>query len=152
MASLTAMSYADIDFATVPAAPPARKNQRATSCPAPISAIVPYQRRSRLICRAFCRVSAPASMRALPSRAAPGVAASLAAGTPGQQPWERRAGRGRDEVPLGLGRRPPPTQLQSQALLAPRDGRGVVRREAGAQQQGEPAQQRLGGAAPPVVG
>src|SRR5918998_456518 len=58
------MSYADIDLATVPAAPPARKNQRATSWPAPISAIVPYQRRARLICRAFCRVSVPASMRA----------------------------------------------------------------------------------------
>src|SRR5450755_528402 len=55
------MSYAEIDFATVPAAPPARKNQRATSWPAPISAIVPYQRGSRLIRRAFCRVSAVAS-------------------------------------------------------------------------------------------
>src|SRR3954453_21950167 len=70
MASPTAMSYADIDFATVPAAPPARKNHRATSCPAPISAIVPYQRRSRLICRAFCKVSAPTSMSPLPSGAA----------------------------------------------------------------------------------
>ena len=28
----------------VPAAPPTRKNQRTTSWPAPISAIVPYQR------------------------------------------------------------------------------------------------------------
>src|SRR5438876_7052806 len=43
------MSYAEIVFATVPAAPPARKNQRATSCPAPISAKVPYLAASRLI-------------------------------------------------------------------------------------------------------
>src|SRR6266571_1548516 len=47
------MSYADIDFAIVPAAPPARKNQRATSCPAPISANVPYFVLSRLIWSAF---------------------------------------------------------------------------------------------------
>ena len=52
------MSYADIDFAMVPAAPPARKNQRATSWPAPISAMVPYQRGSRLIRSALCSVSA----------------------------------------------------------------------------------------------
>ena len=45
---------------------PARKNQRATSWPAPISAMVPYQRGSRLICRAFCSVSTPASMRTPP--------------------------------------------------------------------------------------
>jgi hypothetical protein len=35
------MSYAEMLFAIVPAAPPARKNQRTTSCPAPISAKVP---------------------------------------------------------------------------------------------------------------
>jgi hypothetical protein len=40
-----------MDLATVPAAPPTRKNQRTTSWPAPISAIVPYQRGSRLMQR-----------------------------------------------------------------------------------------------------
>src|SRR5438270_9097184 len=44
-------------FAIVPAAPPTRKNQRTTSCPAPISANVPYQRGSRLILSAFEWVS-----------------------------------------------------------------------------------------------
>src|SRR6516164_3268285 len=44
-------------FATVPAAPPTRKNQRTTSCPAPISANVPYQRGSRLILSALEWVS-----------------------------------------------------------------------------------------------
>src|SRR4029077_1170149 len=44
-------------FAIVPAAPPTRKNQRTTSCPAPISANVPYQRGSRLILSAFECVS-----------------------------------------------------------------------------------------------
>src|ERR671937_3008950 len=44
-------------LATVPAAPPTRKNQRTTSCPAPISANVPYQRGSRLILSAFEWVS-----------------------------------------------------------------------------------------------
>src|SRR3954447_10144356 len=70
-----------MDFATAPAAPPARKNQRATSCPAPISAIVPYQRRSRLICNAFCSVSTPASMRP-PQRCCPRVAASVVGQAP----------------------------------------------------------------------
>src|SRR3954447_12591447 len=56
------MSYAEMVLATVPAAPPARKNHRATSWPAPISAMVPYHRGSRLIRRAFCRVSAAASI------------------------------------------------------------------------------------------
>src|SRR4051794_22147356 len=41
----------------VPAAPPTRKNQRATSCPAPISAKVPYLLGSRLIRNAFWCVS-----------------------------------------------------------------------------------------------
>ena len=41
-ASLTTMSYAEMVLATVPAAPPTWKSQRATSCPPPISAIVPY--------------------------------------------------------------------------------------------------------------
>src|SRR6185436_10580438 len=40
-------------LAMVPEAPPTRKNQRATSCPAPISANVPYFVWSRLICSAF---------------------------------------------------------------------------------------------------
>src|SRR6266568_7086579 len=57
IASLTFMSYADMLFAIVPAAPPTRKNQRTTSCPAPISANVPYQRGSRLIFSAFECVS-----------------------------------------------------------------------------------------------
>src|SRR5206468_1361787 len=47
------MSYAERDFATVPAAPPAWKNQRTTSCPAPISAKVPYFASSRLTVRAL---------------------------------------------------------------------------------------------------
>ena len=34
-------------------APPTRKNQRTTSCPAPISANVPYQRGSRFILSAL---------------------------------------------------------------------------------------------------
>ncbi len=57
MASLTVMSYADMLLAMVPAAPPTRKNQRTTSCPAPISANVPYLRASRLIWRALAWVS-----------------------------------------------------------------------------------------------
>src|SRR5438046_9435063 len=40
----------------VPDAPPTWKNQRATSCPAPISANVPYLFGSRLIWSAFCSV------------------------------------------------------------------------------------------------
>ena len=36
-------------FAIVPAAPPARKKFLATSCPAPISTMVPYLQLSRLI-------------------------------------------------------------------------------------------------------
>src|SRR5690242_3448826 len=51
-------------FATVPAAPPTRKNQRTTSCPAPISAKVPYQRGSRLILSALEWVSIVASFTA----------------------------------------------------------------------------------------
>src|SRR2546422_790221 len=50
------MSYAEIVLATVPAAPPTEKNQRATSCPPPISANVPYRVASRLSASAFCRV------------------------------------------------------------------------------------------------
>src|SRR4029434_5498794 len=46
-----------MDFATVPEAPPTRKNHRETSCPPPISAKVPYQRRSKLICSALSHVS-----------------------------------------------------------------------------------------------
>src|ERR1043165_1259198 len=44
-------------LATVPAAPPTRKKQRATSWPAPISAKVPYLLASTLICSAFWFVS-----------------------------------------------------------------------------------------------
>src|SRR6266481_6829258 len=47
------MSYAERDFAIVPAAAPAWKNQRTTSCPAPISAKVPYLGSSRLTLRAL---------------------------------------------------------------------------------------------------
>src|SRR3954463_6470965 len=47
------MSYADIVFATVPDAPPTWKKRRATSCPAPISAKVPYFSASKLIWNAF---------------------------------------------------------------------------------------------------
>src|SRR4030095_9181439 len=43
-------------LAMVPAAPPTRKNLRATSWPAPISAKVPYLLGSRLIWRAFSSV------------------------------------------------------------------------------------------------
>src|SRR5207249_5095430 len=51
-------------FATVPAAPPTRTNQRTTSCPAPISAKVPYQRGSILILSALEWVSIGASFTA----------------------------------------------------------------------------------------
>src|SRR5919108_114369 len=57
MASLMVMSYAEMLLAIVPAAPPTRKNQRATSCPAPISANMPYLVLSRLIWTAFWCVS-----------------------------------------------------------------------------------------------
>src|SRR5579863_4717316 len=56
MASLTTMSYADMDLAIVPEAPPAWKNSRATSWPAPISASVPYFGLSKFMVRAFCVV------------------------------------------------------------------------------------------------
>src|SRR5262245_10564132 len=51
------MSYAEMVLATVPAAPPTTKNQRATSWPAPISAIVPYLLLSRLSASAFSCVA-----------------------------------------------------------------------------------------------
>src|SRR5450759_390739 len=57
MASDTVISYAEMLLAIVPAAAPTRKNQRATSWPAPISANVPYLVLSRLISRAFWCVS-----------------------------------------------------------------------------------------------
>src|ERR1700751_5511591 len=50
-----------MDLATVPAAPPTRKNQRTTSWPAPISANVPYQRGSILILSALEWVSVGSS-------------------------------------------------------------------------------------------
>jgi hypothetical protein len=52
------MSYAETDLAIVPAAAPTRKNQRATSWPAPISAKTPYHSGLRLIDRAFFAVLA----------------------------------------------------------------------------------------------
>ena len=55
------MSYAETDLAIVPAAAPTRKNQRATSCPAPISAKTPYQSGLRLTDRAFLAVLAKRS-------------------------------------------------------------------------------------------
>src|SRR6266545_6072118 len=57
MASLTTMSYAEIVLAMVPDAPPTWKKQLATSCPAPISANVPYLVGSRLTLRALSRVA-----------------------------------------------------------------------------------------------
>src|SRR5580704_13977036 len=51
--SLTSLSYAEMVFATVPDAPPTVRNQRATSCPAPISAKEPNTSAFRLIDRAF---------------------------------------------------------------------------------------------------
>src|SRR4249920_1665278 len=57
------MSYAEIVLAIVPAAPPTRKNQRATSCPAPISAKTPYLLGSRFTSSAFWWVFG-ASLRA----------------------------------------------------------------------------------------
>src|SRR4051794_20874459 len=62
------MSYAEMLLAIVPAAPPTRKNQRATSCPAPISAKVPYLVWSRLIATAFCCVSSRFDCIAAPLR------------------------------------------------------------------------------------
>src|ERR1019366_1524452 len=56
MASLKTMSYAEMDLAIVPDAPPAWKNSRATSWPAPISANVPYFGGSRFMVRAFWAV------------------------------------------------------------------------------------------------
>src|ERR1700704_4966858 len=67
------MSYAEIVFAIVPAAPPTWKKRRATSCPAPISANVPYRLPSRLIWNAFLFVprSISAFMRILQRRSKP---------------------------------------------------------------------------------
>src|SRR5215471_20540476 len=55
-------------FAIVPAAPPTRKNQRTTSCPAPISAKVAYQRGSRLILSALEWVSIGSSFTGVQKR------------------------------------------------------------------------------------
>src|SRR5438067_1433319 len=55
-------------LATVPAAPPTRKNQRTTSWPAPISANVPYQRGSILILSALEWVSIVSSFTGEDSR------------------------------------------------------------------------------------
>ena len=55
------ISYAETDLAIVPAAAPTRKNQRATSWPAPISAKTPYQSGLRLTDRAFSAVLAKRS-------------------------------------------------------------------------------------------
>src|SRR5580658_4762694 len=76
MASLKTMSYAEIDLAIVPEAPPAWKNSRATSWPAPISANVPYFGTSRLIVSAFWVVVSSSLFSFTPGTlaAAPGVA------------------------------------------------------------------------------
>lgn len=50
------MSYADTDFAIVPAAAPTLKNHLATSCPAPISAKTPYHKGFKFTSRA-CSVT-----------------------------------------------------------------------------------------------
>ncbi len=52
VASEMVMSYAEIDFAMVPAAAPTLKNHLATSCPAPISASTPYHFGFRFTSRA----------------------------------------------------------------------------------------------------
>ena len=52
-------------LAMVPAAPPTRKNQRTTSCPAPISAKVPYHCASRLTLRALLWVSTDSVVKLL---------------------------------------------------------------------------------------
>src|SRR5262245_6213108 len=77
-------------LATVPAAPPTTKNQRATSWPAPISAIVPYLLLSRLSASAFScvavgcvdmavRLSTSTVILAIPIRGAPRPQRPLAA-------------------------------------------------------------------------
>src|SRR2546422_5758458 len=66
------MSYAEIVLATVPAAPPTEKNQRATSCPPPISANVPYRVASRFSASAFCRVVEGGLSIAVPLSLLPG--------------------------------------------------------------------------------
>src|SRR3954463_5312865 len=109
-----------MDFATVPAAPPARKNQRATSWPAPISAMVPYQRRSRLICSAFCSVSAPASMEAPPA-VPPGVGASVTGRRLLRTPLRRRR-EARCRRPLQPLRRNPAAAQEQQVPGPPVDG------------------------------
>src|SRR3954453_5495151 len=106
-----------MDFATVPAAPPARKNQRATSWPAPISAMVPDQRRSRLICSAFCSVSAPASMEAPPA-VPPGVGASVTGRRLLRTPLRRRR-EARGRRPLQPLRRDPAAAQEQQQVLGP---------------------------------
>src|SRR5213593_3227152 len=58
-------------FATVPAAPPTRKTQRTTSCPAPISAKVPYHRGSRVILSALEWVSVTSSFTRMQDRSVP---------------------------------------------------------------------------------
>ncbi len=52
VASEMVISYAEIDFAMVPAAAPTLKNHLATSCPAPISASTPYHFGFRFTSRA----------------------------------------------------------------------------------------------------
>ena len=54
MASEKSLSYADIAFAIVLDAPPTLKNCLTVSCPAPISAKVPYTEESKLMVSAFC--------------------------------------------------------------------------------------------------
>src|SRR4051794_2510277 len=97
------MSYADIDLAIVPAAPPARKNQRATSWPAPISATVPYHRESRLIRSAFCSVSVPNSTCSMRPIIACGQGLDHELGEMCASPTSDRHVRGLAVRPLPLG-------------------------------------------------
>src|ERR1700726_776542 len=92
-------------LAIVPAAPPTRKNQRATSCPAPISAKVPYFVLSRLIWTAFWCVSSRVDciMGLIPgclqnplySSVSPAASAQQLIGAPKKAAWHPRTGGAR---------------------------------------------------------
>src|SRR5215212_2523369 len=96
-------------LAIVPAAPPTRKNQRATSCPAPISANVPYLASSRLIRTAFWCVSRRLDCIACPlpgagrrARSRPiGADASRRTGRP-RRSVDDRLHHGRLEIPVDV--------------------------------------------------
>src|SRR4029453_19426830 len=82
MPSLTVMSYALIVLATVPAAPPTAKNHRPPSWPAPISAMVPYQARSRLSWSAFWPADRGSVGMGQPARGRVGLLLPAAAQSP----------------------------------------------------------------------